>query len=241
MSNRPEIPAEIKRMLLIESGHRCAVCGEGCPLERAHIIPWNESKSHRLENLICLCANCHERADREKWGKKTLKTYKEKPWIFRRYGNNFHEDSFTEEIEIKTIELSITYRRKRGADTWHWSKSCSFWPSENYEERVSKPTDGELCNQCASKWSNSEKQQGFGELNDGDIIQEIGSERIYLLKAGIRYWVRNWDCLHEAGYDEVDVKRRTRDIINKLPLDSFEIHTKSQINSVLSKGHPNNW
>lgn len=76
MPNRPVIPAATKKAILIESGHRCAVCGEGCPLERAHIIPWRSSKDHAQENLICLCANCHERADREEWGEITLKEYK---------------------------------------------------------------------------------------------------------------------------------------------------------------------
>ena len=85
MPNRPAIPAEIAREVLIESGHRCAVCGAGCPLERAHIIPWHKSKEHKAKDLICLCANCHQRADHEKWGEKTLREYKRRPWIHRQY------------------------------------------------------------------------------------------------------------------------------------------------------------
>lgn len=83
-TSRPRIPAEIEREVLAHSGHRCAVCGDPCPLERAHIIPWCKSKSHDSENLICLCANCHQRADNEKWGEKTLRLYKERPWIERK-------------------------------------------------------------------------------------------------------------------------------------------------------------
>ena len=83
MPNRPNIPAEIERQILIESGHRCAVCGASCPLERAHIVPWHKSKVHKAEDLICLCANCHERADQEKWGEKTLREYKCRPWVLR--------------------------------------------------------------------------------------------------------------------------------------------------------------
>jgi formylglycine-generating enzyme required for sulfatase activity len=85
MSKRPAIPAEIARRILIESGHRCAVCGASCPLERAHIIPWHKSKEHKAEDLICLCANCHQRADHEKWGVKTFREYKRNPWILRQY------------------------------------------------------------------------------------------------------------------------------------------------------------
>lgn len=85
MSNRPAIPAEVTREILLESGHRCAVCGTPCPLERAHIIPWRKSKEHKAEDLICLCANCHERADKENWGAKTLREYKSRPWVLRQY------------------------------------------------------------------------------------------------------------------------------------------------------------
>jgi formylglycine-generating enzyme required for sulfatase activity len=84
--DRPAIPADITRQILWESGHRCAVCGTPCPLERAHIVPWHKSKEHKAEDLICLCANCHERADKEKWGEKALRKYKETPWVLRQYG-----------------------------------------------------------------------------------------------------------------------------------------------------------
>jgi hypothetical protein len=82
-TQRPKIPEAITRAILIEAGHRCAVCGTSCPLERAHIIPWSKVKEHTLENLILLCANCHERADKEVWGEEILKAYKAKPWVLR--------------------------------------------------------------------------------------------------------------------------------------------------------------
>src|SRR5689334_4633700 len=81
MPNRPDIPAEVKREVFIEAGHRCAVCGEVSPLELAHIVAWSRSRDHSAHNLICMCAGCHQRADIERWGTKTLRTYKEKPWI----------------------------------------------------------------------------------------------------------------------------------------------------------------
>lgn len=84
VSHRQRIPAEIERAVLTESGHRCAVCGESCPLERAHIIPWHRSKAHLAADLVCLCANCHARADLEKWGELTLRTYKLNPWVLRK-------------------------------------------------------------------------------------------------------------------------------------------------------------
>jgi type I restriction enzyme, R subunit len=79
MSNRPPIPIAIQREILFEARHRCAVCCEPTPLERAHIRPWNKSKDHSAPNLIALCANCHTRADTEKWGESYLKKYKAHP------------------------------------------------------------------------------------------------------------------------------------------------------------------
>lgn len=97
---RPRIPAEVERQILFESGHRCAVCGLPCPLERAHIVPWCKNHDHRPENLICLCANCHERADNERWGEATLRKYKETPWILR-------QTIEKPPASIKVIELEL--------------------------------------------------------------------------------------------------------------------------------------
>jgi len=44
-----------------------------------------------------------------------------------------------------------TYRRKNDSDTWHWCSNCSDWPTSNYKEVNTKPTSGELCNQCRAK------------------------------------------------------------------------------------------
>lgn len=84
MPNRPVIPAEVKRAIFIEAGHRCACCGSPFPLERAHIVPWREARDHSVSNLLCLCANCHEMADRD-WDRKTFYAYKERPWVMRQH------------------------------------------------------------------------------------------------------------------------------------------------------------
>src|SRR5216684_8816749 len=102
MPNRPSIPSETQREILIECGHRCAVCGTSCPLERAHIIPWHKSKEHAAKDLICLCANCHERADREEWGEKTLREYKQTPWVRKQY-----EDVNVPKEAVRRVLLSF--------------------------------------------------------------------------------------------------------------------------------------
>lgn len=106
MPDRPGISAAIVREILIECGHRCAVCCEGVPLQRAHIIPWHKSLEHKAADLICLCANCHQRADTEKWGEKTLRQYKLKPCIFRRLDSNEALSGSTAQVEI-TLNINL--------------------------------------------------------------------------------------------------------------------------------------
>ncbi len=50
------------------------------------------------------------------------------------------------------------YRRRRDRDTWHWCKNCSNWPTQKEKPEVchSKPSTGELCNQCRSKAKHGE-------------------------------------------------------------------------------------
>jgi hypothetical protein len=77
MSTRPPIPSELKRRILVEAGHRCAIPTCRHPTtEIAHIIPWDKVKKHEYENLIALCPNCHARADRGEIDRKSLRIYK---------------------------------------------------------------------------------------------------------------------------------------------------------------------
>lgn len=46
----------------------------------------------------------------------------------------------------------MTYRKKHSSDTWHWCSNCSDWPTSDYATHTgSKPTSGELCDQCETK------------------------------------------------------------------------------------------
>ena len=74
----PNIPAELKRRVLCEAGHRCAIhtCRQMIKVEIHHIIPWSKCKEHKYENLIALCPNCHTLADSGDIDRKSLKIYK---------------------------------------------------------------------------------------------------------------------------------------------------------------------
>lgn len=75
--NRIAIPNELRRRVLIEAGHRCAIpkC-RYIQVEVHHIIPWEQCKEHEYDNLIALCPNCHRRADRGEIDRKSLYIYK---------------------------------------------------------------------------------------------------------------------------------------------------------------------
>jgi hypothetical protein len=74
---REHIPAEIRRAVLCEAGHRCSIPTCRYPeVEIHHIVPWELRKSHDFENLIALCANCHGRADAGEIDRKSLLIYK---------------------------------------------------------------------------------------------------------------------------------------------------------------------
>jgi type I restriction enzyme, R subunit len=85
MSDRPAIPIEIQRDLLFECRYRCACDCEPMSLEKAHIRPWRETHDHSFANLVVLCANCHTRADTEKWPESQLRRFKEQPCALERY------------------------------------------------------------------------------------------------------------------------------------------------------------
>ena len=76
--NRPAIPTEIRRAVLVEAGHRCAIprCGQ-TELDIHHIIPWETCKAHEYFNLIALCPICHRRAHNGEIDRKSLQQYKE--------------------------------------------------------------------------------------------------------------------------------------------------------------------
>lgn len=77
MLNRPAIPAEIRRAVLVEAGHRCAIPTCRYPnVDLHHIVPWEKCESHDFDNLIALCSNCHRRADSGEIDRKALRIYK---------------------------------------------------------------------------------------------------------------------------------------------------------------------
>src|SRR5215470_7407008 len=76
-AGRRAIPADVKRAVLVEAGHRCAIpaCRQ-IPPEIAHIVPWKNVQRHDFENLIALCPTCHTRFDAGQIDRLAMRQYK---------------------------------------------------------------------------------------------------------------------------------------------------------------------
>lgn len=88
MDSRPPIPAALKRQVLVEAGHRCAVptCRQ-TPVDIHHIVPWENCHNHEFENLIALCPTCHRRVHTSEIDRKSVKLYKDNLSVLNsRYG-----------------------------------------------------------------------------------------------------------------------------------------------------------
>lgn len=61
--DRPAVPDDLVRAVMIEAGYRCAIatCRETSGLQIDHIEDWAKVREHKFENLIVLCAVCHAR------------------------------------------------------------------------------------------------------------------------------------------------------------------------------------
>lgn len=76
--DRPSIPSELKRQILMESGFQCAIpsCRKRHP-HIHHIVPYSKKAEHRYKNLIALCPEHHDMADRGEIDRSSLYMYKD--------------------------------------------------------------------------------------------------------------------------------------------------------------------
>src|SRR4051812_31545190 len=76
---REHMPMDIRRAVLVEAGHRCAVpaCRQ-FPVVVEHIVDYAGNRKHEFSNLIVLCPTCHARKGdgAGQIDRKSLKIYK---------------------------------------------------------------------------------------------------------------------------------------------------------------------
>lgn len=86
---RPDIPRPLERAVKVEAGHRCAIptC-RTIPVQIAHIVPYQQVREHKFENLIALCPTCHARQERGDIDRQSMIQYKANLTILAgRYGD----------------------------------------------------------------------------------------------------------------------------------------------------------
>lgn len=77
MTNRPALPTQLRRDLLIESGYRCAMphCRE-TEIDIHHIVDYAKGGTDTFDNLIALCPNCHRRVTNGEVDQKAIRQIK---------------------------------------------------------------------------------------------------------------------------------------------------------------------
>jgi hypothetical protein len=54
-------PAAVRRELLVESNHACAICKTPAPPQFHHMLEWAKIKHHDPAHMLHLCGACHDR------------------------------------------------------------------------------------------------------------------------------------------------------------------------------------
>lgn len=129
MSDRPDIPADLERQLMIEAGYRCAVptCRAVAPLEIEHIEDYAKVQKHEFSNMIVLCRNCHglKGTGPRKLDRKALKEIKHNLGLInnryndveRRILEHFAEHPDSEYVVLPGTEILFGYLLKDGLIT----------------------------------------------------------------------------------------------------------------------------
>ncbi|MBM0274523.1 HNH endonuclease signature motif containing protein [Micromonospora tarensis] len=123
MTVRPHLQEWLRRELLLEAGHRCAIpaCRQW-PVQIAHIKSRAQSADDSFDNLIVLCSRCHDLYDR----------YQAiRPIEMRAYKRN---------LEVLGEETGSVRRRFHDLELWQLLELYGFpWPAAR---RVSRDQDG---------------------------------------------------------------------------------------------------
>ena len=135
---RRAILAEVRRAVLIEAGHRCAIqtCRSAADVDIHHIVPWAESHSHAPENLVALCPNCHRRADRGEIDRRSLRKYKEICQGLQRPLPRHEEPKTFIKFKPRTIEVLEASNITSFVDVGTWRFGFMFGASFGDERYV---------------------------------------------------------------------------------------------------------
>ena len=98
-------PVSVRRELLVEARHRCAICLDSAPLNFHHMIDWSRIGHHDPKRMLALCGTCHDRCTKRQIDYKSQLKYKAKLFeLDRRYTSDFPLDSRKRESDLSKIK-----------------------------------------------------------------------------------------------------------------------------------------
>lgn len=71
-------PVAVRRALLVEAGHRCAICEDSAPAQFHHIVEFNRLGHHDRRHMIAICGTCHHKCTIGMIDRRSQEQYKEK-------------------------------------------------------------------------------------------------------------------------------------------------------------------
>lgn len=71
-------PSAIRRALLIEARHHCAICRQAAPPQFHHMLDWSKLKHHDPKHMLAICGTCHTRCTNGEIDYKSQVEYKAK-------------------------------------------------------------------------------------------------------------------------------------------------------------------
>ncbi len=77
-------PVHVRRELLVEAGHLCAICTDSAPLQFHHIIEFAELKHHDPSHMLAVCGTCHSKITLRQIDTIAQRMYKDRLGMRRR-------------------------------------------------------------------------------------------------------------------------------------------------------------
>ena len=97
-------PVSVRRQLLVEARHRCAICLDSAPLKFHHMIDWARIKHHDSKRMLAVCGTCHDRCTKGQIDYKSQLMYKAKLLeLDRRYTSDFPFDNEKRESDLSKM------------------------------------------------------------------------------------------------------------------------------------------
>jgi hypothetical protein len=71
-------PTAVRRELLVEAGHRCAICEDSAPLQYHHIVEFNRVRHYDTRHMLAICGTCHHKCTIGIIDRPSQRAYKQK-------------------------------------------------------------------------------------------------------------------------------------------------------------------